>query len=164
MITHHVLICCASREIQTSRDVLHYQKQQRNDVIQMFNNYAKLSCVRYSMIDTYEYDHAIIELMIEQRFATCFDDIYTMHIYRDSKFNYKYVVDVAFELHTNKFERDDNDDEYEIIHTYDMRVNVDISSNEIDYDEICNTIDFVEFKIIHRNAYVTREYRTTYAY
>ena len=134
--------------------------QTRNDVIYMFNNYAKLSSTRYSFLTNENANHemSIIELMIEQRFATNFDDIYTMHVYRDNTRNYHYVVDVAFELHTNEFVIDDDNDKYEIIHTYDMRVNVDISSNEIDYDEICNTIDFVKFDVIHRNAYTTREY------
>lgn len=126
----------------------------------MFNNYANLSYTRYTMIDMHSYDHAIIELMIEQQFATSFDDIYTMHVYRDNLNSFHYVVDVAFELHTNQFFNDDDDNEqqYELIHSFDQRVNVDISSNEIDYDEICNTIEFVKFEIVHRNAYTTRTY------
>lgn len=106
----------------------------------------------------HDYDHAIIELMIEQQFATSFDDIYTMHVYRDNLNSFHFVVDVAFELHTHQFMRDDDDDEYELIHSFDQRVNVDISSNEIDYDEICNTIEFAKFNVIHRNAYTTKTY------
>ena len=126
----------------------------------MFNNYARLSSTRFTFLNNVNaHEFAIVELMIEQQFATSFDDIYTMHIYRDNAHNYKYVVDVAFELHTNTFYVDEYDNAtYENIHSYDMRVNVDVSSNEIDYDEICNTIEHVKFDVVHCNAYTSINY------
>lgn len=123
----------------------------------MFNNYAKLSHVHYEMRD-----NTIVELIIEQLFATSFDDIYTMHIYHDRRNSNKFVVDVAFELRTNTIVRDDDNDEYRIVHSYDMRVNIDISNSQFDQNEICNTIEFVKFKIVHRNAYITHDYSTHY--
>lgn len=128
----------------------------------MFNNYAKLNDEFEMITNEYHFNEYVIEMIIEQLFATQFDDIYTMHIYRNVNNENAFVVDVAFELKTNKFERDDDNDEYEIRHNYDMRVNVDISNEQFDTNEICNTIEFVKFEIVYRNAYITRDYSTHY--
>lgn len=139
-------------------DVLQHKTTTRNDVIIMFNNYARIDDEFEMTTNEYHFNEYVVEMIIEQLFATCFDDIYTMHIYQNKNDNTKFIVDVAFELHTQIMQFDDDNDEFEKIHSYDMRVNIDISNDQFDTNEICNTIEFVAFEIVHRNAYITRDY------
>lgn len=124
----------------------------------MFNNYARIDDEFEMITNEYHFNAYVIEMIIEQLFATCFDDIYTMHVYRNKNDETKFIVDVAFELHTQIMQFDDDNDEFEKIHSYDMRVNIDISNDQFDTNEICNTIAFVAFEIVYRNAYITRDY------
>lgn len=125
----------------------------------MFNNYARIDDSKFEMITSnYHFNEYVIEMIVEQLFATSFDDIYTMHVYECKNDLTKYIVDVAFELHSNEFRIDSFDEKYEKIHSYDMRINIDICDERFDTNEICNTIEFVKFEIVHRNAYITRNY------
>ena len=124
----------------------------------MFNNYARID-------DNYEFVMSndtqcnyVIEMIINAQFATCFDDIYTMHIYQHKFDSNDFIVDVAFDFHTNEFIYDDDNHEYEKMHTYDMRVKMYIEN--IDIENIVQSIDErkLQFEIIYRNAYETRNY------
>jgi hypothetical protein len=112
-------------------------------------------------MNMHDANHAIIELIVEQKFATSFDDIYTMHVYSSNNDSNKFIVDVAFELRTHEMhnvEYDDVIETYELIQNYDMRIEFDLSNELFDRNEICNTIDYVKFNVVHCNAYHTREY------
>jgi hypothetical protein len=126
----------------------------------MFNNYAKLND-DFEFVMSHSFDEYMIEMIIEQKFATQFDDIYTMHIYANKMNSHEFVVDCAFELHSNEFENYENETR-EKMHAYDMRVKLNIANEQFDIFEICNTIDFVEFEIINRNAYITYNYAQTF--
>lgn len=125
----------------------------------MFNNYARIDHNEYEFVmnDNTKCNY-VIEMIINAQFATCFDDIYTMHIYQNKFDSNDFIVDVAFEFHTNKFIRDDDNDEFEKIHSYDMRVKMYIEN--IDIEHIVESIDDnkLQFEIVHRNAYFTHDY------
>jgi hypothetical protein len=125
----------------------------------MFNDYARIDHNEYEFVmnDNTKCNY-VIEMIINAQFATCFDDIYTMHIYQNNRDSNDFIVDVAFEFHTNKFMRDDDNDEFELMHTYDMRVKMYIEN--IDIEHIVESIDDnkLQFEIVHRNAYFTRDY------
>lgn len=128
----------------------------------MFNNFARIDMNEFKFeMNTHDANHAIVEMIVEQTYATSFDDIYTMHVYSSNNDSNKFIVDVAFELRTHKMfnvEYDDVIETYELIHNYDMRIEIDLSNELFDRNEICNTIEFVKQNVVHCNAYVTREY------
>ena len=129
----------------------------------MFNDYARIDHNEYEFIlNENTKCNYVIEMIINAQFATCFDDIYTMHIYQNVRDSNEFIVDVAFEFHTNKFENDENDDEFEIMHNYDMRVKMYIEN--IDIENIVQSIDEnkLQFEIINRNAYTTCTFKYTF--
>jgi hypothetical protein len=126
----------------------------------MFNNYARIDENEYEFVNYDTRAMYVIEMIVNAQFATCFDDIYTMHVYQNKRDSNDFIVDVAFELCTNKFAFDDDNNQYEIIHSYDQRVKMYIE--KIDIENIVQSIDEqkLQFEIVYRNAYFTRDYES----
>jgi hypothetical protein len=124
----------------------------------MFNNYARIDENEYEFVNDNSRAMYVIEMIINAQFATCFDDIYTMHVYQNVRDSNDFIVDVAFEFNTNCFAYDNDNDVFEIKHNYDQRVKMYIE--KIDVENIVQSIDEqkLQFEIVYRNAYTTRDY------
>ena len=158
MITHCFDLLRVDEMKYVHRRVALSKNKKRNDVIIMFNNYDAIDHNEFEFVNDNTRAMYVIEMIVNAQFATCFDDIYTMHIYQNNRDSNDFIVDVAFELNTHMYYRDDENDLFEMKHNYDMRVKMYIEN--IDVENIVQSIDEnkLQYEIVHRNAYTTRDY------